>query len=172
MAPVEVITTFLEMTTRPSLVVTRPNRSGMLLRLQEPTVPFYRYLYDAIGARWGWTERSKMSDDELGGVISDELVEIFTLYMGGVPAGSFELDRRVEGQVELRHFGLVPDFIGRGLGKHLLASAVDAAWDHEPDRVWVRSTNLEHPRGLLTYQWAGFVPYDSTRETKEDPRRA
>jgi GNAT superfamily N-acetyltransferase len=171
MPPVEVITTFLEMLTRPSLVVTRPNRSGMLLRLQEPTVPFYRFLYDAIGARWGWTERAAMSDGELLEVISDELVEIFVLYMGGVPAGSFELDRRVEGQVELRHFGLVPDFIGRGLGKHLLASAVDAAWDHEPDRVWVRSTNLEHPRGLLTYQWAGFVPYESTRESKEDPRR-
>lgn len=171
MAPIEVITTLLEMLARPSLVVTRPNRSGMLLRLQEPTVPFYRYLYEAIGWRWGWTERSDLTDDELSEVITHEMVEIFVLYMGGVPAGSFELDRRVDGEVELRHFGLVPDFIGRGLGKHLLASAVDAAWDHEPDRVWVRSTNLEHPRGLLTYQWAGFTPYESTRETKEDPRR-
>jgi GNAT superfamily N-acetyltransferase len=88
-----------------------------------------------------------------------------------VPAGSFELDRRVDGEIQLRNFGLAPEFIGRGLGKHLLASAVDSAWDHEPNRVWVRSTSLEHPRGLLTYQWAGFVPYESTRETREDRRR-
>lgn len=160
----EVITTYLEMLARPSLPITRPHRSGMLLRLEEPTVGFYRYLYETVGARWGWTERSEMSDDQLQEVIGDERVEIFVLYMGGVPAGTFELDRRVEGEVELRHFGLAPDFIGRGLGKHLLASAVDAAWDHEPDRVWVRSSSLDHPRGLLTYQWAGFVPYHSSRE--------
>ena len=162
----EVITTYLEMRARPSLQVTRPSRSGMLLRLEEPTVGFYRYLYDAIGSRWGWTERSEMSDDELLSVFTDDEVEIFVLFMGGIPAGSFELDRRVEGAVELRHFGLVPEFIGRGLGKHLLASAVDAAWDHEPERVWVRSSSLDHPRGLLTYQWAGFVPYQSSRETR------
>jgi GNAT superfamily N-acetyltransferase len=162
----EVITTYLEMVTRPSLVLTRPNRAGMLLRLEDPTVGFYRYLYDAVGSRWGWTERSSLEDDDLLEVIRDERVEIFVLFIGGVPAGTFELDRRVEGEVELRHFGLAPDFIGRGLGKHLLASAVDAAWDHEPERVWVRSSSLDHPRGLLTYQWAGFVPYQSSRETR------
>ena len=162
----EVITTYLEMRSRPSLTVTRPHRSGMLLRLEEPTVGFYRYLYETVGSRWGWTERSALSDEELLAVIRDDRVEIFVLYMGGVPAGTFELDRRVDGEVELRNFGLAPDFIGRGLGKHLLASAVDAAWDHEPDRVWVRSSSLDHPRGLLTYQWAGFVPYQSSRETR------
>jgi GNAT superfamily N-acetyltransferase len=159
------------MLSRPSLVVTRPSRSGMLLRLEQPTVGFYRYLYDTIGSPWGWTERSDMTDDKLLDVITDEKVEIFVLFMGGVPAGSFELDRRVDGEIQLRNFGLAPEFIGRGLGKHLLASAVDSAWDHEPNRVWVRSTSLEHPRGLLTYQWAGFVPYESTRETREDRRR-
>jgi GNAT superfamily N-acetyltransferase len=163
--PTEVITTFLEMLARPSLVVTRPNRAGMLIRLEPPTVRFYRFLYDAVGSQWGWTERRDLSDDELLGIITDDRVEIFVLFMGGVPAGFFELDRRIEGEVELRHFGLAPEFIGRSLGKHLLASAVDAAWDHEPDRVWVRSRSLDHPRGLLTYQWAGFVPYDSKRET-------
>jgi GNAT superfamily N-acetyltransferase len=167
----EVITTFLEMLSRPSLVVTRPHRSGMLLRLEEPTVGFYRFLYDAIGSRWAWAERLAMTNDELRSVIDDDRVEIFVLFMGGVPAGSFELDRRVEDEVELRHFGLVPEFIGRGLGKPLLVSAIEAAWDAEPQRVWVRSRSLDHPRALLIYQWAGFVAYDSKRETAEDQRR-
>lgn len=170
MPPIEVITTFLEMLSRPSLDVTPPNRSGMLLRLEDPTIGFYRYLYDAVGSQWGWTERRDLGDDGLRAIITHELVEIFVLYMGGVPAGLFELDRRIDGEIELRHFGLAPEFIGRGLGKHLLASAIDAAWDHEPERLWVRSRSLEHPRGLLTYQWAGFVPYDSAREMREDRR--
>jgi GNAT superfamily N-acetyltransferase len=160
----EVITTHLEMRSRPSISLTRPHRSGMLLRLDPPTVAFYRYLYRSVGEAWGWRERTAMSDEELEAIISDPKVEVFVLYMGGVPAGFFELDRRVDGEVELAHFGLLPEFLERGLAKHLLASAVDAAWDHEPKRLWVRSTSLEHPRGVLIYQWAGFEPYESTVE--------
>lgn len=167
MAAFELITTFLAMEERPSLSVTRPHRSGMLLVLDPPTAGFYRYLYREVGEQWGWAERAAMTDEELLEIITDPGVEVFVLYMGGVPAGMFELDRRIDGEVELRHFGLVGDFHGRGLGKHLLATAVDAAWDHEPNRVWVRSTSLEHPRGLLIYQWAGFEAYDTTRETIE-----
>ena len=161
------IATYLEMRSKPSLPVVRPHRSGMLLRLSPPTVGFYRYLYTTVGEQWGWSERSAMDDEDLFKIISDPHVDVFVLFMGGVPAGFFELDRRRPGEVELVHFGLAPEFIGRGLGKHLLASAIETAWDHEPERVWVRSTNLEHPRGLLIYQWAGFVPYDTKRETVE-----
>lgn len=157
----EMIITYLEMTSRPHLNVVRPHRSGMLLHLDSPTVGFYRYLYEAVGGQWGWRSRSDLDDDALLEVITDPLVEIFALYMGGIPAGFFELDRRRAGEIELAYFGLLPEFIGRGLGKPLLAAAVDTAWDHEPDRVWVRSTSVEHPRGLLTYQWAGFEPYQT-----------
>ena len=31
---------------------------------------------------------------------------------------------------ELAYFGLIPDFIGRGLGSFLLATAIDVAWSH------------------------------------------
>lgn len=159
----EVILTHLEMRTRPHLVVTRPHRSGMLLRLDPPTVGFYRYLYRAVGERWGWTARAALDDAELAEIICDPEVDVFVLSMGGVPAGMFELDRRIPESIQLVHFGLVADFIGRGLGKPLLASAVETAWDHDPDRVWVISSNREHPRGLLAYQWAGFLPVEERR---------
>jgi GNAT superfamily N-acetyltransferase len=159
----EAIITYLEMRSRPFLTVTRPHRPGMLLRLHPPTAGFYRYLYHAVGDRWGWNELDDLDDDALLEIITDPLVDVFVSYMGGVPAGFFELDRRAAGEVELRHFGLIPEFIGRRLGKPLLAASVDAAWDHEPERVWVRSSSRDHPRGLLIYQWAGFVPYDTER---------
>ncbi len=159
----DLIITYLEMRSRPTLSVARPYRGVMLLQLEQPTAVFYRYLYSAIGTQWRWWERSLLSDTELLAIIGDPLVEVFVLYVGGTPAGFFELDRRVSGEVELTHFGLAPEFIGRGLGKPLLASAVESAWDGEPSRVWVKSTNRDHPRGLLVYQWAGFVPYREER---------
>lgn len=163
----EVIITYLEMRSRPSLQVTRLHRAGMLLRLDPPTPGFYRYLYTTVGEAWGWTERVGLTDEELIEVIADPQFDVFVLYMGGVPAGMFELDRRVEREVRLRHFGLIPDFRERGLGKRLLAAAVEAAWDHEPDRLWVTYSSDEHPRGLLLYQSTGFEPYDEVRITED-----
>ena len=60
---------------------------------------------------------------------------------------------------ELAYFGLIPDFIGRGLGSFLLASAIDIAWSHPIERLWVHTNTLDHPRALPLYQKMGFAPY-------------
>jgi GNAT superfamily N-acetyltransferase len=152
------ITTYLEMRERPTLQVTPPHRSGMLLRLTEPTVSFYRYLCSATGP----------ASDETDAAVADRLAgsaEVFVLSMAGTPAGWFELDHRIPGEIELSRFGIVPEFTGRGLERYVLAAAVEAAWDHEPDRLWVRAGGEVHARRLLDYQWAGFVPYEARRST-------
>ena len=38
-----------------------------LLRAENPTVSFYRYLYDAVGRDWLWTDRKRLSDKPAGG---------------------------------------------------------------------------------------------------------
>jgi GNAT superfamily N-acetyltransferase len=167
---VELITTLLEMREHPRLQAKGPLRGGMLLRLEEPSVPFYRYLYEAVGGGRGWQLRRRLSDEDLLTIISDDLVDVLVFYLGGVPAGFIELDRRLESEVELVRFGLVPGFRGRALGKWLLAVAVDSAWGHEPQRLWAAATNLDDPRVLLMCQWAGFAAYDTRRETLEDLR--
>jgi GNAT superfamily N-acetyltransferase len=60
---------------------------------------------------------------------------------------------------ELAYFGLIPDYIGRGLGGFLLATAIDIAWSKPIERLWVHTNTLDHPRALPLYQQLGFVPY-------------
>ena len=154
------ITTFLEMHERPSLAFTRPRRAGMLLRLDEPSVGFYRFLHEGAG-----TPRSRRrlgpDDEAVFERLTDEAVAVFVLFLGGAPAGFFELDMTVEDEVEVVHVGLLPEFRGRGLGKYVVATAVETAWDDEPSRVWTSADADDDPRGLLLYQWAGFTAYES-----------
>jgi len=154
----DAITTVLEMTERPSLNAVGPYRGGMLLRLQEPATDFYRFLLRSIGSTADDT-RLQLADDGLFELLQDPLIEVFVLFSGGAPAGVFELDRRSAGEVELVRFGLLPGYGGRGLAKYLLASAIDAAWDGGPTRVWAEVSHGGDPRRLLLYQWAGFSPY-------------
>ena len=54
------------------------------------------------------------------------------------PKGYFELERQAHGNVEIVYIGLLPDFVGRGLGARLLAAAIERAW--APVRApWLRA---------------------------------
>jgi GNAT superfamily N-acetyltransferase len=160
---VEVITTYLEQREHPRLQTRGPHRGGMLLRLEEPAVPFYHYLHARM------TEAAEglpgLSDAEVGDLLADADRDVFVLYLGGAPAGFFELDRRREGEVRLTRLGLLPEFRGRHLGKWFLGLAVEAAWDFRPERVWTSVGDADDPRAILLYQWAGFIPYETTRES-------
>lgn len=166
-----VVITYLEMLRRPALRPLSPpaHRKLALLRAERPTLAFYRFLYEAVGRPWRWWVRRQMSDEQLAKAIHDPRVEIYVLYCDGQPAGYAELDRRVEREVELAYFGLLPDFIGGGLGGYLLTWAIERAWSYGPRRLTVNTCTLDHPKALPLYQRMGFVPYRQETITIEDP---
>lgn len=169
-ATLEVTVTSLEMFKRPPRPSFGMPKGAALLRLSEPTIDFYRYLYNSVGEDWLWYERRVMPDPELGAIITDERVEIYVLYQNGAPAGYGELDRRQPNEIELAYLGLMPHAVGKGLGAWLLHEMIDLAWSYEPDRFWIHTCNLDHPRALPLYQRAGFVPYKQETMTVADPR--
>lgn len=177
MGRLRVVITFLEMRTKPAAMPPRPHKLASdttlaILRVPGISIPFYRYLYDAVGRPWRWHERRKFSDAKLGGILADPRVEVMVVYINGEPGGYVELDRRTGNDVEIAYFGVTPPFIGKGVGKLLLRAGLDAAWRHNPDRVWVHTCNLDHPRALGFYQRAGFAPYKQVVKMVPDPSKA
>jgi GNAT superfamily N-acetyltransferase len=172
MALLDDIVTYLEMTGRPARApAPAPRGRSALMRVEACPVTFYRYLYKEVGEPWLWHERRRIDDDALAAILCRPTTEIFVLYVGGAPAGYFELDRGDAGACELAYFGLVPQLIGRGWGRFLLDAAVDAAWAGETRRVWVHTCTFDHPRALGAYQRAGFRVYDRQPVQFEDPRK-
>lgn len=156
---VETVVTYLEMTEPRHPHVPLPvNLKMMLMRLEEPTVHFYRYLYDAVGRGHLWVERSKLSDSDLLKEIRGPEIDVWVLYIGGAPAGYFEVDARKSDIAELKYFGLMAEFQGRGIGKWLLAEAISACWSRQPQKVTVNTCTLDGPAALPLYQKMGFVP--------------
>jgi GNAT superfamily N-acetyltransferase len=160
MREVEITVTFLEMNAETIHHVAAPsNLKLMLLRAENITPEFYRFLYDAVGRNFNWYDRRYFSDTELTAAIHAEGVEVWVLYVGGQPAGYFELVPREENVIELEYFGLISDFLGRGLGKWLLAEAIRAAWARQPSKLVVETNSLDGPKALPLYQKMGFTPY-------------
>jgi GNAT superfamily N-acetyltransferase len=166
------VITYLEMRARPLLPHAPAPMVGKiaLMLVENCTVSFYRYLYETVGTPWLWYERRLLSDTALAGEIGAATTEIFVLYVGGIPAGYFELDAASPTDTELRYFGLIPEFIGRGFGPFLLQSAIERAWSRPINRLWVHTRMFDHPKALGHYQRNGFVVYARQSLRFEDPR--
>jgi len=166
----------LEMLSPPDRAPASPPDIGRrieLKRIAVPTIRFYRYLYNGVGSDWTWVSRRIMDDATLQRVLTRDGAEYHLLTVDGEPAGFCELERNADGtEVELSYFGLLPDFIGLGLGRYFIDAAIDLAWRPETRRVWVHTCDLDHPRALANYQRAGFVPCGREIEILPDPREA
>lgn len=167
----EDVITYLEMLERPAgRRFPAPIEKLALMRAENSTVSFYRYLYDTVGEPWLWFERRLIDDTALAAQIRKATVEIFVLYVRGVPAGFFELDIAAPHETKLCYFGLIPDFIGRRLGPYLLQAAIDQAWSRPIGRFWLHTSTFDHPKALSVYQRAGFAVYARRPVSFDDPR--
>lgn len=163
MKPLQTTVTFLQMYTRPGNRVPPPTRPRMMImRADKPPVNFYRYLYVEVGKPWVWVNRRRMDDLALAAAVHQDGIEIYVLYADGAPAGYAELDARNPENIELSYFGLMPDFVGSGLGAYFLGEAIAIAWDKSPRRLHVQTCTLDHPRALPLYQRMGFEPFGQT----------
>jgi hypothetical protein len=154
---IEVTVYYLEMLGPSHRSLPAPRGGLTVLHVASPTVPYYRTLYDAVGKRFHWLSRRKMSDEVLASVLGDPRNELHVLHVDGTPAGFAELDRRQPDEIELVQFGLMPGFIGQGLGKWFLCWTIDKAWSYAPKRFWLHTCSLDHPAAVPNYLKAGFV---------------
>jgi GNAT superfamily N-acetyltransferase len=164
------VVTYLEMRERPALLDVPA--SPLSLSRVAPSPDAYRELFRAVGARWRSFYRLLLSDDALASILGHPAVELFEVRAAGGVAGMLELDRRQPGQCELSFLGLLPEHVGRGHGRWLLAEAVRRAWDGGTTRVHVHTCTLDHPAALGAYRRAGFRAVERKIETFIDPRLA
>jgi GNAT superfamily N-acetyltransferase len=160
--------TYLEMT-EPGALRAAPVPAGDLaIRLEAPCpAPLYRSLYLGVGEAYRWTDRAAWTDEEIEAHLRSSRSEVWTLRVDGEIGGYFELTLCEDGSVEIAYFGLLPAFVGRGLGGHLCSEAVRRAWARAPTRVWLHTCTFDHPAALGNYIKRGFKvtrveDYDAT----------
>jgi len=156
------VTTYLQMTSPEQL---KPGRESALA-VRQATVPcpeLNRFLYAAVGHRWYWTDRREWDYDQWMTYLTQETVQTWVGYVGGNPAGYFELEKQSDGSVLILYFGLLSQFIGQGHGGQLLTIALEQAWAWGATRVWVHTNNLDGPVALHNYQARGLEIYQQTK---------
>nr|WP_294524249.1 GNAT family N-acetyltransferase [uncultured Rhodopila sp.] len=166
---VAVTVTFLRMDQAPREPAPALPHAMQLVRVETPTVGFYRYLYNTVGNSYVWWLRRTTTDEELAALLRHRAVALFVLYAKGEPAGFFELDARAWPDINLSYFGLMPHAIGKGVGFAFLRRAVDEVWRAGAKGMTVNTCTADHPRALPTYGRAGFYIVRQAREVWNVP---
>ena len=139
---------------------TLPSKA-QLIRQEIPLPSMNRFFYHEVGMLWHWTNRISWNEKQWRDWAESEDIQTWMLLLKGTPAGYFELEAQ-DTAVELAYFGLLPQFLEKGLGGGLLSAAVEIAWEMKTKRVWVHTCSLDHPHALKNYQARGFQIYRET----------
>ena len=174
----DVTTTYLELCTVDGIRSARDSGAEYAIaQVAEPAPEFARFLYVTVGADWSWTDRLGWTREDWQERLALAGVETWVMWVRGAPAGYAELDSRAgeDGSVvELAYFGLLPAYVGRGLGGVLLEAALRRAWAMNEDtarptaRVWVHTCSLDGPHALANYRSRGFQAYRTETEDRSD----
>jgi GNAT superfamily N-acetyltransferase len=151
------IVTYVEMTDRgqlnPGTVV-----PGLALTAADGDLPLVSDIMARIGAPYGWRS-SRRSPEEWHAWFAEHPGRTsWLLTLDDAPVGLACYDPHPGDEVEIKTFGLLPEFTGKGLGGHALTLAIRQGWDLAPGtrRVWLHTSSADNPHALPNYHRRGF----------------
>ena len=158
---VAVTVTSLEMTSLDQLVPADSLPSGASwLRIDAAKAGPSRDFYRRVGGPWHWVDRLDWDENQWSAWTDRPEHHLLVCRQDDVNAGYAELEQQPGGEVEIAYFGLLPEAIGRGLGRWWLAQVLAEAWRLPGTRrVWVHTCTLDGPAALATYEGRGLRPY-------------
>ncbi len=159
---------YLELTERTDLPPrTAPDPQIEIARAESSSPEFGRSLYTAVGGDQFWIDRLPWTWQEWDDWLSQPSLENWVVWSCGQPVGYAELRADADGNVEICSFGLIPVVRGKGLGRYLLALALENAWTiaercpgvSPAKRVWLHTCSFDSPAALHIYRSQGFRVY-------------
>ena len=141
-----------------------------IVELKDPEPNFLRCLYRTVGRKWNWADRYYWELDQWSDRLSQPNVNFYLMEYQSCPAGYYELESHDQGDIEVSYFGLMPKFLGKGLGGYMLARALEAAFDLGAMRVWLHTCSLDHPNALSNYLSRGMRVYKTERQIQLLPK--
>ncbi|WP_165945104.1 GNAT family N-acetyltransferase [Micromonospora sp. KC723] len=163
---------YLEMTSPDQLRPAVVDRALRLRSVGMDELPLVRKVHDVVAGPHDW-ESLRWSEQRWREHLGRPGVHTWIAEFGGAPAGLAQLQVQPGGDVETEFFGLMPEFIGRGIGGGLLTLVTRAAWglpsvDGTPiQRVWQRTSVYDHPNALPGYLARGYRLYRTEARQRE-----
>ena len=158
MIPVE--RNFLELKNIKNLKSNPIKQNKFVIKKIEPNFQLNKFFYKQVGKNHRWIDRLSWTDEKWINFISNQNLETYIISVSNDLAGFFELLHNPElEETEISYFGLLEDYIGKGIGGYALSEAIKKSFEKDIKRVWLHTCTLDHPNALKNYIARGMTVF-------------
>jgi ribosomal protein S18 acetylase RimI-like enzyme len=151
----EVLTYQLEISER-SKFLPKENYNQIIEIRPVKTGHFINYvLFLGVGLPHRWFKRLLWDQKKWDTYLKDEKYKFFLGFYNNEIIGFFELYEHPD-SAEIKYFGLLPEFIGIGIGGSFLSHAINEAFHLNKEKVWLHTCVFDHETALKNYLARGF----------------
>ncbi len=151
---------FLELKDLKNLKTNSINKNRYLVKKIKPDFQLNKFFYKQVGKKHRWIDRLSWSDEKWVDYISNQNLETYVISENNDLAGFFELLYNPElKETEISYFGLLEEYIGKGIGGYALSIAIKKSFEKQIKRVWLHTCTLDHPNALKNYIARGMTVF-------------
>ena len=149
---------FLELKDLKNLKTNSINEKKYLVKKIKPDFQLNKFFYKQVGKKHRWIDRLSWSDGKWINYISNKNLETYIISESDELVGFFELLYNPElKETEISYFGLLEEYIGKGIGGFALSVAIKKSFEKNIKRVWLHTCTLDHPNALKNYIARGMT---------------
>ena len=150
MIPVE--RNFLELRDVKKLKFNSSKENKLLIKKIKPDFQLNKFFYKQVGKKHRWIDRLSWTDEKWINFISNKNLETYVISETDDLIGFFELLYNPDlNETEISYFGLLEEYIGKGIGGYALSEAIKKSFEKNIKRVWLHTCTLDHPNALKNY---------------------
>ena len=151
---------FLELKDLKNLKTNSINEKKYLVKKIKPDFQLNKFFYKQVGKKHRWIDRLSWSDEKWINYISNRNLETYIISEFDELVGFFELlyNPGLE-ETEISYFGLLEEYIGKGIGGYALSVAIKKSFEKNIRRVWLHTCTLDHPNALKNYIARGMTVF-------------
>ncbi len=151
---------FLELKDLKNLKTNLSNKKKYLIKKIKPDFQLNKFFYKQVGKKHRWIDRLSWPDEKWINYISNKNLETYIICESEELVGFFELLHNPELQeTEISYFGLLEEYIGKGIGGYALSEAIRKSFEKKIRRVWLHTCTLDHPNALKNYIARGMTVF-------------
>ena len=151
---------FLELKDLKNLKSNSTNKNKYLVKKIKPDFQLNKFFYKQVGKKHRWIDRLSWSDEKWINFTSNKNLETYVISETEDLVGFFELLHNPElKETEISYFGLLEEYIGKGIGGYALSEAIKKSFERDIKRVWLHTCTLDHPNALKNYIARGMTVF-------------
>ena len=151
---------FLEIRDVKNLKINPTKKIKFSVKKINPDFQLNKFFYKQVGKKHRWLDRLNWSDEKWINYISNKDLDTYIISDSENLVGFFELLNNPHlSETEISYFGLLEEYIGRGIGGYALSVAIRKSFEKDIKRVWLHTCTLDHPNALKNYIARGMTVF-------------